>query len=52
MARRLCLGGNYAERQLDRMVFGEGGLFAYLRTRDLEEVEKRIDAGDTEAAAL
>jgi butyrate kinase len=49
---KLCLSGNYAERQLDRMVFGEGGLFAYLGTRDLEEVEKRIDSGDTNAAAV
>jgi butyrate kinase len=48
----LCLGGNYAERQLDRMIFGEGGLFAYLGTRDLEEVERRIDAGDGHAAEV
>jgi len=34
------------------MVFGEGGLFAYLGTRDLVEVERRIDAGDTKASAV
>jgi butyrate kinase len=33
-------------------VFGEGGLFAYLGTRDLKEVERRIDAGDAQAAAV
>ena len=49
---KLCLSGNYTERQLDRMVFGEGGLFSYLGTRDLEEVEKRVDAGDAQAAAV
>ncbi len=49
---KLCLSGDYAERQLDRMVFGEGGLFAYLGTRDLEEVERRIEAGDPLAAAV
>ena len=49
---KLCLSGDYTERQLDRMVFGEGGLFAYLGTRDLEEVEKRIDAGDAHAAEV
>lgn len=49
---KLCRSGNYSDRQLDRMVFGEGGLFAYLGTRDLLEVEKRIDAGDTQAAAV
>lgn len=47
---KLRLSGNYTERQLDRMVFGEGGLFAYLGTRDLEEIEKRINAGDQHAA--
>ena len=49
---KLCFSGKYSETQLDRMVFGEGGLFAYLGTRDLEEVERRIDAGDGRAAAV
>ena len=49
---KLCCSGKYSETQLDRMVFGEGGLFAYLGTRDLEEVEHRIDAGDSKAAAV
>jgi butyrate kinase len=49
---KLCLSGNYTERQLDRMVFGEGGLFAYLGTRDLVEVERRIDSGDVHAAEV
>jgi butyrate kinase len=46
---KLACSGNYNARQLDRMVFGEGGLFAYLGTRDLREVERRIGAGDAEA---
>jgi butyrate kinase len=49
---KVCTMGNHTERQLDRMVFGEGGLFAYLGTRDLTEVERRIDAGDTKAATV
>jgi len=49
---KLCLSGNYTDRQLDRMVFGEGGLFAYLGTRDLVEVERRVDAGDGRAAEV
>jgi butyrate kinase len=49
---KLCCSGQYSETQLDRMVFGEGGLFAYLGTRDLEEVERRIDAGDAKGAAV
>ena len=46
---KLCFSGKYSETQLDRNVFGEGGLFAYLGTRDLEDVEHRIDAGDSKA---
>ncbi len=49
---KVCFSGAYNDRQLDRMVFGEGGLFAYLGTRDLTEVERRIDAGDAKAAAV
>lgn len=49
---KLCFAGAYNEKQLDRMVFGDGGLFAYLGTRDLQEVERRIDAGDATAAAV
>jgi butyrate kinase len=49
---KLCFSGKYSETQLDRKVFGEGGLFAYLGTRDLQEVERRIDAGDAKAAAV
>ena len=49
---KLSFSGKYTERQLDRMIFGEGGLFAYLGTRDLKEVERRIDGGDTKAAAV
>jgi len=44
--------GIHTERQLDRMVFGEGGLFAYLGTRDLKEVERRVDAEDDKAKAV
>ncbi len=49
---KLCFSGEFFETQLDRKVFGEGGLFAYLGTRNLEEVEHRIDAGDAKAAAV
>ncbi len=49
---KLCSSGEYTQAQLDRHVFGDGGLFAYLGTRDLIEVERRIDAGDRQAAAV
>ena len=46
---KLCFSGKYTQAQLDRHVFGDGGVFAYLGTRDLIEVERRIDAGDSKA---
>lgn len=49
---KLCFSGKYTEAQLDRHVFGDGGVFAYLGTRDLVEVEGRIDAGDHQAARV
>jgi butyrate kinase len=49
---KLCFSGQYNEKQLDRMVFGEGGLYAYLGTRDLLEVERRIDCGEALAAQV
>ena len=49
---RLCFSGKYTKEQIDRHLFGDGGLFAYLGTRDLIEVERRIDAGDRKAALI
>ncbi len=49
---KVATSGAFTQKQLDRKVFGEGGLFAYLGTRDLKEVERRIDAGDPQAAAV
>ena len=49
---RLCFSGNYTKEQIDRHLFGDGGLFAYLGTRDMIEVERRIDAGDSKAAMI
>jgi butyrate kinase len=46
------LSGTMTAQELDRHVFGDGGLYAYLGTRDLIEVEKRMDAGDRAATAV
>lgn len=49
---KLCYSGRFTQEQMDRHVFGDGGLSAYLGTHDLVEVERRIDAGDREAALV
>jgi butyrate kinase len=46
---KLCYSGQFAQKEMDHKAFGNGGLYAYLGTRDLMEVEKRIDAGDPDA---
>jgi butyrate kinase len=49
---RLCYSGRFAQKEMDHKIFGNGGLFAYLGTRDLMEVERRVDAGDAQAALV
>ena len=49
---KLAFSGQFTREQLDRHVFGDGGLFAYLGTRDLKEVEQRIDEGDAKAGQV
>ncbi len=49
---KVSSSGAFTQKQLDRKVFGEGGLFAYLGTRDLKEVERRMDAGDGQAMVV
>jgi butyrate kinase len=46
------LSSTMTAQELDRHLFGDGGLYAYLGTRDLIEVERRMDTGDQEAAAV
>jgi butyrate kinase len=49
---KLCFSGRFAQKEIDHKVFGDGGLYAYLGTRDLEEVERRIGTGDQQAALV
>ncbi len=44
-----CYSGKYGYKEMRGMVQGNGGLYAYLGTKDLREVEARIKAGDAEA---
>lgn len=49
---KLCFSGKMTAAEVDRHLFGDGGLYAYLGTRDLPEVERRIVAGDGLAAQV
>jgi butyrate kinase len=48
----LCVSGRYSEQELRQMVMGKSGLVAYLGTNSLEEVERRIGAGDVTAGEV
>lgn len=45
----LCYSGKYSEREIRKLIKGQGGLVAYLNTNDGREVIKRISAGDAHA---
>ncbi len=49
---RLCFSGKYTEKQLLKMIKGEGGLVAYLGTNSAYDVEQRVQQGDQEAALI
>lgn len=48
----LCFSGKYTERHMRKLVMGEGGLIAYLKTNNAEEVERRIREGNEEAKII
>lgn len=47
---RLCFGGEYDRAEIGRFIKGKGGIVGYLGTNDMREVERRVEAGDAEAA--
>ncbi|HSW68139.1 MAG TPA: butyrate kinase [Bacteroidales bacterium] len=49
---RACFSGKYTEKQLLKMVLGEGGFVAHLGTNSAWEVEQRMKAGDTHATFI
>ena len=48
----LCFSGKYGLAELKKLNKGLGGLIDLLGTADLREVERRMDAGDSEAALV
>ena len=49
---RLCFSGRYTPESIYNALFREGGVYSYLGTKDLREVERRIAAGDRKAALI
>ncbi|MGD1148357.1 MAG: butyrate kinase [Thermoanaerobaculaceae bacterium] len=46
----LCFSGRYTREELKKLNLGRGGLIDLLGTADLREVERRVAAGEKEAA--
>jgi butyrate kinase len=48
----LCFSQKYTQKQVEALLFREGGLYSYLGTKDLLEVESRIASGDEKAKTV
>ena len=49
---KMCFSGEYTKDQMLKLLTGGGGLYAYLGTTNAIEIEKRIAAGDAQAAEV
>ncbi len=49
---RLCYSGKYTEKEVLKMITGQGGMVAYLGSNSAYEVEKRAAEGDKEAKLI
>jgi butyrate kinase len=48
----LCFAAGADARSVKRRLFGDGGLYSYLGTRDVREAAQRAERGDAEAAGV
>ena len=44
---KLCFSGQYNQEQVQKMIFGEGGIYSYLGLKDFKEVMDKVHSGDT-----
>ena len=49
---QLCFSGKYSEKELLQRMTKQGGVYSYLGTKNLIEVEKRAAEGDAEAGLI
>ncbi|MBN1415398.1 MAG: butyrate kinase [Bacteroidales bacterium] len=49
---KLCMGGKYSQDEIKRMITGEGGYMAYMKTNSAYEVELMAQEGDEKARIL
>ncbi len=46
---KICFSGKYDLKQVINMIFREGGLYSYLKTKDFAEVMGKVETGDNYA---
>ncbi len=46
---KLCFSGKYDLKQIIKMIFREGGLYSYLKTKDFSEIMTMVESGDNYA---
>lgn len=46
---KLCFSNKFSEEEIKKMIVGQGGYVAYLRTNNAQEVEQRVQNGDENA---
>jgi len=49
---KLCFSGKYTQPEMYNLLTKKGGLWAYLGTDNVEEVERKIDRGDQKAKLI
>lgn len=49
---RLCFSGRYTEQEVLKVLFSEGGIFSYLRTKDIRKAEEMAKQGHQDAALV
>ena len=47
-----CYSGKYSHRDMKRLVNGSGGIFSYLGTKDMRDVERLVTEGDEAAIKI
>lgn len=48
----MCFSGKFSREEVYRKLIGEGGVYSYLGTKDMLEVERRVADGDNNAAMI
>jgi len=49
---KLCYSGKYTYEEIKKKLFGSGGFYAYLGTKDARDLERLADEGDEKAELL